>query len=63
MNILALGPDRIVVPANQPKLARQLEEVGIEPIPVRFRHGRTFGGGLHCCSLDVRRRGELADYL
>ncbi|CAM3273546.1 inosamine-phosphate amidinotransferase 1 [Stackebrandtia soli] len=63
MNILALGPDRILVPSNQTRLARQLEEVGIEPILTRFRHGRTFGGGLHCCSLDVRRTGELADYL
>ncbi|WP_037603368.1 hypothetical protein [Streptacidiphilus rugosus] len=63
MNILALGPDRVLVPDNQPRIMRQLEAVGVEPVPARFRHGRTFGGGLHCCSLDVRRRGELADHL
>ncbi|MDI3389356.1 inosamine-phosphate amidinotransferase 1 [Streptomyces sp. B-S-A8] len=63
MNILALGPDRVLVPDNQTALMRQLEQAGIEPIPARFRHGRTFGGGLHCCSLDVRRTGELISYL
>lgn len=63
MNILAFGPDRVLVPAGQDALARQLEAAGVEPVPTPFRHGRTFGGGLHCCSLDVRRRGELASYL
>ncbi|WAZ21822.1 inosamine-phosphate amidinotransferase 1 [Streptomyces cinnabarinus] len=63
MNILALGPDRVIVPANQERVMRQLESVGIEPVPARFRHGRTFGGGFHCCSLDTRRTGELADHL
>jgi N-dimethylarginine dimethylaminohydrolase len=63
MNILALGPDLIIVPDNQVSLMRQLEKAGIEPVPARFRHGRTFGGGFHCCSLDVRRRGQLESYL
>ncbi|MGV9214279.1 hypothetical protein ACTFTM_20675 [Micromonospora sp. RB23] len=59
MNLLALGPDRVLVPSNQVSLMRQLEQAGVEPVPVRFRHGRSLGGGLHCCSLDIRRRGEL----
>ena len=63
MNIIALSPERIVVPSNQEQLARQLEKHGIEPIMATFRHGRTFGGGFHCCSLDVRRRGEIGEYL
>lgn len=63
MNILALGPDRVLVPDNQTALMRQLEQAGVEPVPTRFRHGRTFGGGLHCCSLDIRRTGELTRYL
>lgn len=63
MNILALGPDRVIVPANQTRLARQLEDAGVEPVLTPFRHGRTLGGGLHCCSLDVRRGGELGNFL
>jgi N-dimethylarginine dimethylaminohydrolase len=63
MNILALAPDAIIVPSNQMVLIRQLERAGIDPIPARFRHGRTFGGGFHCCSLDVRRTGALETYL
>ena len=62
MNLLALGPDRVLVPSNQVSLMRQLEQAGVEPVPVRFRHGRSLGGGLHCCSLDIRRRGELTRY-
>ncbi|KAB1928169.1 amidinotransferase [Micromonospora noduli] len=63
MNILALGPDTVVVPANQTRVIKQLENAGITAVPTSFRHGRTFGGGLHCCSLDVRRRGGLETYL
>ncbi|MEK2495105.1 inosamine-phosphate amidinotransferase 1 [Kitasatospora purpeofusca] len=63
MNILALGPDKVVVPSNQTRIMRQLEAAGVEPVPARFRHGRTVGGGFHCCSLDTRRSGELGDYL
>ena len=63
MNVLALGPDSLIVPDNQVRLMRQLEEAGIDAIPARWRHGRTFGGGLHCCTLDIRRSGELTSYL
>jgi len=63
MNVVALGPDRLIVPGNQVGLMRQLEAAGIDPVPAQFRHGRTFGGGLHCCSLDVRRSGELTSFL
>ncbi|MEV4640377.1 hypothetical protein AB0J80_23835 [Actinoplanes sp. NPDC049548] len=63
MNILALGPDTVVVPANQTRVMKQLEDAGITVVPTTFRHGRTFGGGLHCCSLDIRRRGDLGSYL
>lgn len=61
MNILSLGPDLALVPEGQKRLARQLEEAGVAPVLAPFRHGRTLGGGFHCCSLDVRRRGELGD--
>jgi N-dimethylarginine dimethylaminohydrolase len=63
MNILALAPDRAIVPGNQRALIGQLERAGVEPGPAPFRHGRTLGGGLHCCSLDVRRAGTLETYL
>lgn len=63
MNILSVDHDTVIVPAGQDGLASLLEKEGFTAIPVPYRHGRTFGGGFHCCSLDVRRRGHLESYV
>jgi N-dimethylarginine dimethylaminohydrolase len=63
MNILSVNEDTVIVPAAQDGLVRLLEKEGFTAIPVRYRHGRTFGGGFHCCTLDVRRQGALESYL
>ena len=43
-------------------LARELEKNGFEPVPVRLRHSRLFGGGLHCCTLDTVRDDKYEDF-
>ena len=58
MNILSLDEKRVMVDGAATAIMRKLQTCGIDPIPVRFRHGRVFGGGLHCVTLDVRRRGD-----
>lgn len=63
MNILSVDEETVIVPQAQDGLAKLLESAGFTAIPVPYRHGRTFGGGFHCCSLDVRRAGELTSYL
>lgn len=63
MNVVSLDEETVVVPAGQTGLARLLEKEGFTAAPVPYRHGRTFGGGFHCCSLDVRRRDEAVSYL
>ena len=63
MNIVSADHETVIVPAAQAPLIRLLEKAGFTVVPVPFRHGRTFGGGFHCCSLDVRRRGGLISYL
>jgi N-dimethylarginine dimethylaminohydrolase len=63
MNIVSVDRDTIIVPAAQIGLMRLLEKEGFSTIPLPYRHGRTFGGGFHCCSLDVRRRGPLESFL
>lgn len=35
-----------------------LSKKGMEPHLLRFRHGRIFGGGLHCATLDLVRESE-----
>jgi glycine amidinotransferase len=56
MNVLSLDEQHVVVQDIQGPLIRDLERHGFTPIPVRWRHGRSLGGGFHCVSLDIRRR-------
>ena len=42
--------------------AEQLDKLGMEVLPVDMRDAYAFGGGLHCCTADVYREGELKDY-
>jgi glycine amidinotransferase len=62
MNVLSLRDDLVVVQDIQTALISDLERAGIDVIPVRWRHGRTLGGGFHCMTLDIRRAGPTADY-
>ncbi len=39
-----------------------LDKLGMEVVPVELRDAYAFGGGLHCCTADVYREGDLKDY-
>lgn len=62
VNVLSLDERRVVINEQATHTIRLLEKHGFEPIPVRLRHCRVFGGGLHCVSLDIRRDETLEDY-
>jgi glycine amidinotransferase len=62
MNTLMLDTDRVFVEANEIELMRLFEKSGFTAIPVPFRTVNTFGGGFHCATLDIRRRGTKEDY-
>lgn len=62
MNLLMLSPELAVVDKNQPSLIKLLEKNNINVLPVLLRHGRILGGGPHCITLDVRRKGQLENY-
>ncbi len=55
MNVLSLDEEHVVVQDIQEPLIRILDKNGFTPVPVRWRHGRSLGGGFHCVTLDVRR--------
>jgi hypothetical protein len=61
LNVLVIDGEKklVIVEERQLKLIRVLESQGFEVIPVRWRHGRTWGGGFHCVTLDVNRDGNL----
>ncbi|EBS1326651.1 inosamine-phosphate amidinotransferase 1 [Salmonella enterica subsp. enterica serovar Muenchen] len=63
MNVLSIDEKTVIVEKNQHKLAEQLDRCGMEIITASFRHGRTVGGGFHCCSLDIRRQGGAESYV
>lgn len=56
INLLMANPHLAIIGSNQEALAATLQAHDIETIPCRLRHGRTLGGGIHCVTLDIRRR-------
>lgn len=55
MNVLSLDEQHVIVQDIQLPLIRDLEKHGFTPVPVRWRRGRSLGGGFHCVTLDIRR--------
>jgi glycine amidinotransferase len=62
LNVFMLDPKRVVVERQQVSLIRALERWGFTPVPIPFLHYKMFGAGLHCATLDTRRRGSLESY-
>jgi scyllo-inosamine-4-phosphate amidinotransferase 1 len=62
LNILSVDENTIICDSAQEPLMRELEKYKITPVPVKFRHAMTLAGGIHCTTLDLRRRGTLEDY-
>ena len=63
MNILSVNEETIIVNERYSSLTTMLETLGFTVVPVRHRHRRLFGGGFHCFTLDIRRKGKLISYL
>jgi N-dimethylarginine dimethylaminohydrolase len=62
MNLFSINPGLVVVDRDQTALIRLLEEKGLDVVPLKLRHSKMLGGGFHCVTLDVRRRGTLERY-
>lgn len=62
MNTLSLDTERILVEAQEQPLIDMYEELGLKVIKVPFRNAQNLGGGLHCYTCDVRRKGTLESY-
>jgi N-dimethylarginine dimethylaminohydrolase len=43
-------------------LIKLLEKNGLDVLPLKLRHSRMMGGGFHCVTLDIRRKGTLERY-
>ena len=62
MNLFSIRPDLVVVDRDQTALIRLLENQGLDVVPLKLRHSKMLGGGFHCVTLDVRRRGTIERY-
>ncbi|KAF8562145.1 Glycine amidinotransferase mitochondrial, partial [Paragonimus westermani] len=63
MNVLMLDPNRVLVEAEETTIQKMYEDIGVKPIPVKMRHANSIGGGFHCWSSDIRRKGTLQKYI
>lgn len=62
MNAFSINPNLVVVDRDQLHLIKLIEKHGIDVVPLKLRHSKMLGGGFHCVTLDIRRRGELNSY-
>ena len=62
MNFIMINPNLAIIDRRQIPLIKLIEKQKIDVIPLQLRHCRTLGGGFHCTTLDVRRKGTLEDY-
>jgi len=62
INVFMLDERRVFVDYQQKKLIRLLKERGFLPIDIPFDLPPFLGGGFHCVTLDIRRRGMLNSY-
>jgi glycine amidinotransferase len=62
MNILSIDEETIVAEEKEESLIKLLEEHDFKVITCPFDKVYKFGGGFHCCSADIRRKGTLQSY-
>jgi len=63
MNILSLGPNKVVIEENEKDLYHLLhDEYGFDVLTTPFRNCYEFGGSLHCATCDIRRDDSIKDF-
>ncbi|XP_002733398.1 glycine amidinotransferase, mitochondrial-like [Saccoglossus kowalevskii] len=63
MNVLMLDTKRVICDVDEIPTVKMFEKLGIKPITLSIRHANSLGGGFHCWTTDIRRRGKLESYL
>jgi hypothetical protein len=63
VNMLVLDQHNVIVNSYNKKIFDAFKKHKIEPIICNLRHRWFWDGGLHCNTLDIRRRGKKERYL
>jgi N-dimethylarginine dimethylaminohydrolase len=56
VNLLALGPRRVLMAAGSPRTAQRLADHGVEVVTVDYDELHPNGGGVHCSTMELIRR-------
>jgi len=62
MNTFSMDPKTVFVEAGETAYCEQLDQLGMEVVPIPYEKVIPFGGALHCTTLDVYREGGCEDY-
>jgi hypothetical protein len=62
VNCLVIDEKNVVIPGENPAVFEALQKLGITAHPVPFRTRTFWDGGMHCITVDIRRRGGLTDH-
>jgi len=62
LNTLMRDPTHVFVQKGEEAVQKMYEKMGIKSIPVPVYHMNAIGGGFHCWTCDIRRRGKLESY-
>jgi len=62
MNILCLDTNTVIVEQEEVQMIEFMKLLEYKVITCPFSEVYKFGGGFHCCTTDIRRRGELKSY-
>lgn len=63
VNCLVIDPQNVMVLGSNQEAFRRLKALGFTVHEIPFRCRTFWDGGLHCLTLDIRRDGELKDYM
>ncbi len=63
LNFLSLNKNTVIVDKRQTNLINVLEKNKFNVITCRMRHMYTMQGGIHCSTLDTKRRSKLESYI
>jgi hypothetical protein len=63
VNMLVLDQNNVIVNSFNKKIFDSFKKYKIEPIICNLRHRWFWDGGLHCNTLDIRRKGKKERYL
>lgn len=62
MNVLMLGPKRVMVETGEWPIIKMFENLGFETVKCSIRYANSIGGGFHCWTSDIRRQGDPKTY-